>query len=217
MIQTKYQDLRLIFGGTFNPIHYGHLNALLQTADQLPTKEIIIVPCGIPPHKVHSNYNNQHQYNMLNIALKSAPLFPYPVQIEQYELQKKTPSYTIETLSYLSQKYPKSEPLVLIIGMDSYLNFTSWHQWEEILTIAHLAIIPRPNYNKKELTEPKLLNLETNNYQELLQTNSGKIWISRPNIHLDISATRLRIQIKNKKNPLFLLDGEGMSNLIMTN
>lgn len=216
MTATRYKEVQLIFGGTFNPIHYGHLNALLQIAYQLPTQAITLIPCGNPPHK-NTNNNNKHQFNMLKLALNNNPPFPYPVQIEPYEINKEQPSYTIETLKYLSQKNKFSIPLILILGMDSYLNFIHWHQWEKILTFCHLAIIPRPQYNKKNITEPKLLKRETNDSNQLLQEKSGKIWLAKSIVHLDISSTYLRKQIRNNKKPLFLLPNAVLQYLLKHN
>lgn len=211
---TPYEQVHLIFGGSFNPIHYGHLNALLQTAYQLPIAKITLVPCGRPPHK-DTGINQEHQVNMLQLAIDNS-LLPYPINIETHEIKKQEPSYTVHTLQYFIKELSPQIPLVLLLGMDSYVNFTQWFEWEHILKLCHLAILPRSPYTHLSVTNSFLLNQETNDYKELLQNKHGKIWHAKPTINLNISSTQLRDAIKQKKKPLFLLP-DAVLNYILKN
>lgn len=130
-----------IFGGTFNPVHLGHLNAAVQVLHKLDLDEIIFMPVYIPPHKKSKNLaSSEDRINMLSMAVKNKERFC----VSDIEVRRKGKSYTIDTLEFLKNKI-KNE-IYFIMGSDSFLSFQTWHRWRDILKISNLAVVYRPNF-----------------------------------------------------------------------
>lgn len=127
-----------IFGGTFNPIHNGHL-ALAQTVlDRLHCTQIRFIPAAVPPHKETPAVTAQHRAAMVKLAIQNHPKFV----LDTCELDRQGPSYTIETLHLLHTRFP-DQSLCLIMGQDSYLKLPTWHRWHELLDYCHLLVVHR--------------------------------------------------------------------------
>ena len=121
-----------IFGGTFNPIHNGHINIALKIYDKFSLDKILFMPNKIPPHKNIKNVLDEKiRLDMINIAIKNYEF----LDIEDYELKKDNISYTYESLEYLDRIY-KGIELFFIIGSDSFLNFDKWQKIERIFRIS---------------------------------------------------------------------------------
>lgn len=132
-----------IFGGTFNPIHNGHL-ALAQTVlDTLHCTQIRFIPAAVPPHKETPAVTAQHRAAMVKLAIQSHPKFV----LDTCELDRQGPSYTIETLHLLHTRFP-DQALCLIMGQDSYLKLPTWHRWLELLEYCHLLVVHRADHEK---------------------------------------------------------------------
>lgn len=190
-----------IMGGTFDPIHYGHLRAAVELYELLPIKKILFLPCQTPVHKPDALATPQHRLNMLELALRNLPF----AQIDQRELLRATPSYMIETLLSLREDLP-TQPLGLIIGSDAFADFTRWKRWQEILAVAHLVVVQRPGYL---LPADSTANDLLNQYGQiaksyLVQQPAGGIFIQK--IHgLSISSTYIRELAKAGNNLRYLL------------
>ncbi len=129
--------MQILFGGTFDPIHQGHLAVALAVAEQLQ-ESVTLIPNATPPHKQHTRSSAQHRWAMLKAAIS-----PYPqLKASDWELQQRTPSWTIHTLKHWRSMHPK-EPLVWVIGADSLAQLHHWHRWEEFSQWCHLAVLPR--------------------------------------------------------------------------
>lgn len=150
-----------LFGGTFDPIHLGHTTPLIDAAKLLGLNEIFIMPAHIPPHKNHTFSSSEHRLNMVKLACDNCALFT----LDTREINRKTPSYTVESLKELRAEITAIDQLYFFIGMDSLLNFTRWYCWQEILTLCHLVVMPRPNYCLSAIDESlksRLINLTDN-------------------------------------------------------
>ena len=133
---------RGIFGGTFDPIHAGHLALALYSVEKLGLDTLAIMPCHIPPHRQQPGVTAEHRAAMVQLAIA-----PYPaLYLETLELERHTASYSVDSLSLLKQKYPE-DTLLFFIGMDSLQNFTRWHRWQDILQLANLVVWQRPGYD----------------------------------------------------------------------
>ena len=141
-----------ILGGTFDPIHHGHLKPAQQVANWLKLEKLVLLPAHIPPHKNGTYANASQRKAMVELVCEHDKLF----HIDSRELTRTSPSYTVETLKEIKSENPHSQ-LFFIIGMDSLLNFTSWHQWQEILMLCHLVVNNRPQY------EFASINIQTKN------------------------------------------------------
>ena len=126
-----------IFGGTFDPIHFGHLITAQSLLDKRKFKKIIFVPNYISPHKMNFDYSSpEHRFNMAKLAIESHPQF----DISDFEIMQDDISYTYNTLVEFSKKY---EDLELIIGFDNLITFDSWHKADEIIKLAKLVVMKR--------------------------------------------------------------------------
>ena len=190
-----------IFGGTFDPIHFGHLRTALELYQALDLTEVRLVPCYQPVHRKFPVATPIQRLEMVRCAIKNEPA----LVIEECEIQRKGPSYTIDTLEILKKKLT-STPLCLIIGIDALLGFPSWHRFEDILTLAHLVIAHRPQYQLPQtgivadLLKERLVQTPEALHQQL----AGHILL-HPVTSLEISATDIRKQIATGKNPRYLL------------
>ena len=137
-----------IFGGTFDPIHFGHLITAQSLFEKRKLKKIIFVPAYIAPHKIQYDYSApEHRYNMTELAISSYPNF----EISDFEINRDDISYTYNTLIEFSKKY---ESMELIIGFDNLMTFDLWHKPDEILELADLVVLKR-TYDKEIISPNK--------------------------------------------------------------
>lgn len=127
-----------IFGGTFDPIHLGHLRLLIELQEKYKFKSIRLIPCKNPVFKKSPLASLKHRLAMLKLAIKDQPGFV----VDESELKRTGPSYMIDTLADLQEKMPK-EKFTLILGSDAFEEFSRWRCPEDILTIAQLLVVPR--------------------------------------------------------------------------
>ncbi|MGP1717654.1 MAG: nicotinate-nucleotide adenylyltransferase [Methylophilus sp.] len=127
-----------LFGGTFNPIHNGHLALAQSVLNTMHCSQIRFIPAAIPPHKAIPAVTAQHRATMVHLAIAGHPQFV----LDTCELDRQGPSYTIETLHLLRHRLPE-QSLCLIMGQDSYLKLPTWHRWLELLDYCHLLIVHR--------------------------------------------------------------------------
>ena len=130
-----------IFGGTFDPVHYGHLVPVQQTQHTLRIERVVFVPASEPPHRNKPVASSAHRLNMLRLALQAYPEF----EVDTRELERNGPSFTVPTLESFRNEHP-SRPLCLLLGLDAFLGLPSWHRWSEILNLAHITVMQRPGW-----------------------------------------------------------------------
>ena len=131
-----------ILGGTFDPVHFGHLRMALDIYQHCDLQEVRLIPCKQPVYTSQKNdtqANSQARLAMLRLAIADTP----GLTVDERELQRETPSYTIDTLLSLRAALPQT-PLCFIMGSDTLATLDTWHRWQEILDIAHLIVISRP-------------------------------------------------------------------------
>ena len=139
----------VIYGGTFNPIHNGHLFPAIESAKSINAEKLIYLPCHIPPHKENPNVNSFHRLEMTKLALKDIDnnlqieASGLSIEISDYETRLTTPSYTRQTVEYFSKLYPNHH-LYFLIGMDSLFTFHFWFKWQEIFSFCDLLVMQRP-------------------------------------------------------------------------
>lgn len=147
----------VIYGGTFNPIHNGHLFPAIESAKSVNAEKLIYLPCHIPPHKETPNVSSFHRLQMTKLALDSVcndsgNSGSLTIEVSDYETQLTSPSYTRQTIEYFYNKYPDHK-LYFLIGMDSLLSFHLWFKWQEIFSFCDLLVMQRPGveYNPIKL------------------------------------------------------------------
>ena len=177
-----------ILGGTFDPIHNGHLNIAFAALKTLNLNQVLFIPCGIPAHRNTPHASNAQRLKMLRLAVRKMPFF----KVSDLELQKNTPSYSIETLMSLREFYGFSKTQFFwIIGSDAFNQIQTWHCWEQLFSYTHFAVFNRPEF--------PLQNLKT--FQKFEKENTGKIF-KIPNPPLFISSTQIRGDFKENKNEI---------------
>jgi nicotinate-nucleotide adenylyltransferase len=190
-----------ILGGTFDPIHFGHLRTALEIYQSLHLSHVKIIPCFQPVHRKLPTATPEQRLAMVKLATESEPA----LKVDNCEIKRKTPSYMIDTLEYLL-KSTTHPPLCLIMGIDAFLGFPSWHRYEDILRVAHLIIVHRPNYQLPStgILAELLKQCLTKNPNDLHEHSVGKI-LFHPVTPLEISASDIRRQIATGKVPRYLL------------
>ncbi len=182
-----------LLGGTFNPIHFGHLNLANCLVDYLQVESVRMIPCAIPPHRETPSVSAEQRLAMLQLAIDGHPL----LTSDDLELRKSTPSYSIETVQQIRQQVGEETPLFFCIGMDSLLTIDSWHHWQQLLDYCHLAICPRPGYKlpiKGHLAEWIEQNL-CDDIERVKTLAQGCLHLCKIPLK-DISSTAIRDSIK---------------------
>lgn len=190
-----------ILGGTFDPIHFGHLRMALELYQALDLAEVRLIPCFQPVHRKLPVASPDQRLAMVIKAIEHEPA----LKVDKCEINREGPSYTIDTLKTLHKNIPTT-PLCIIMGIDALLGFPSWHKWEEILKLAHLVVAHRPQYQLPHtgVIADLLKERLTHNPADLHQVAAGNILL-HPVTALEISATDIRKQIALGQNPRYLL------------
>ncbi|PWQ95301.1 nicotinate-nucleotide adenylyltransferase [Leucothrix arctica] len=175
-----------IRGGTFDPIHTAHLRATLEVVEALALSQVRLLPGSIPPHRPQPLASAEQRLDMVELAVQSNDLFI----ADDRELRREGASYTVDTLRSFREEFGEKEPLALIIGMDAFLDFTKWYEWETIISLAHLVVTSRPDYTAQPL-QAWAEAIRSDNMQELHANAAGKLYFVQTTA-LSISATDIR-------------------------
>jgi nicotinate-nucleotide adenylyltransferase len=196
-----------IFGGTFNPVHHGHLRSALDICQHLNLQEIQLMPTFMSPHKlvtqaktISHDISSDHRLAMLNAATDYCPT----LSVSDYEVKRAHISYTVETIEYFRQKFPAS-PLCFLMGMDSFVNFTRWHRWQDILNQCHLVVSDRPGYAIGDSSDINalLLKHQTTSITDLHASLGGAIYLHHAH-PLAISSSAIRHLVETHQPVTYL-------------
>ncbi|MBR7628562.1 nicotinate-nucleotide adenylyltransferase [Aeromonas popoffii] len=190
-----------LLGGTFDPIHIGHLRPAIEARDAIGLAEIRLIPNHIPPHRANPFCSSEQRLAMVKLAAAENAGFV----VDERELKRDKPSWTIDTLIELRHELPDT-PLCFLMGMDSLLGLPGWHRWQELLDHAHLVVSVRPGWRPdypEEVAE-LLARHHTTDATALHQRLAGHIWLA-DNQPIELSATRLRALLAAGEDPRYLL------------
>lgn len=190
-----------IFGGTFDPLHYGHLRTAFELLQALKLTEVRFMPAGNPPHRDQAVASAEVRLRMVKAAIEGQPGFI----VDDREIRREGPSYSVDTLVTLRAEHP-DRSLCLIVGMDAFLGLPKWYQWREILQLAHLVVAHRPGWrapSQGPLGE-LLVDRGTGRVDDLHEARAGCIYIHAVT-QLEISSTELRTLIASGRDPRFLM------------
>lgn len=199
-----------IFGGTFDPIHYGHLRTAFELREILRLPEVRFMPAGNPPHREHTVASNAQRLAMVRAATEGQPGFT----VDDREMHKSGPSYSVETLAELRGEHP-TRPLCLIIGMDAFLGLPKWHQWRELMRLSHLVVAHRPGWRAPTMGPlgELLVQCGTGTVADLHDSVAGRIYIHAVT-QLEISSTDVRALIHAGRDPRYLMP-DGVRRIIL--
>lgn len=190
-----------ILGGTFDPVHFGHLRPALDVRQALGLDEIRLLPCHVPPHRPQPQASTQQRTLMLQAAIAGVEGFV----IDEREFERDGLSYTLDTLQSLRKDLP-GKTLCLLVGMDAFRGLPTWHRWHELLDYCHIVVMTRPQAKfpeKGELAE--YIHMHNARDAAMLRTQStGLLWFQEVT-QLEISATRLRALLAAGEQADFLL------------
>ncbi len=190
-----------VFGGTFDPIHYGHLRTAFEVLQALRFDEVRFMPCGTPPHRGTPVAAPDVRLAMVRAATEGQRGFV----VDDRELSRDGPSYSVDTLTALRGEFPL-RPIALIIGMDAFLDLPKWYHWQEILQLAHIVVAHRPGWKAPDIGPLGELLAErgTHRIGDLHQAKSGHIYILDVT-QLEISSTDIRDLVSAGRDPRFLM------------
>ena len=180
-----------LFGGTFNPIHFGHLRAAEEVADFLQLQRLLFIPAARPPHKNRKSVTSfTARLEMIRLAVTKHPLF----EVSDIENQRPETSYSIETLRIFRQELGPAIEIYFIVGLDAMLEIETWMDYQEIFKLCHFVVLDRPGYDFQALAnilENKMnCSYQTEN-QVFIHPGGNKIYF-RPITRLDVSSTQIR-------------------------
>lgn len=200
-----------IFGGTFDPIHYGHLRTAFELLQTLDFDEVRFVPCGDPPHRGATFAPAALRLDMVRLATRDEPCFV----VDERELRRDGPSYSVDTLASFREEFP-DRSLCLITGMDAFLGLPTWHRWDEILDFAHIVVAHRPGWQApREGSLGELLaRRRTQSATDLCGESQGRVHVHAVT-QLEIASTGIRSLVADGDDPRYLMP-DAVREVIMT-
>ena len=196
-----------IFGGTFDPVHFGHLRLAEEAMESLGLARVRWIPAGQPALRNSPMVSAAQRLEMVRLAISDNPRF----ELDSAEVDAARPSYTVPTLERLRQAHVCGEqrPLVLLVGADAFAGMANWHRWESLFELAHIAVAHRPGFPVNAASLPPVLaSCFDKRYEAdpsvLAEAPAGRI-VTFAMTQLDISATKIRRLMSNKCNPRYLM------------
>jgi len=187
-----------LFGGTFDPVHIGHLRTALEVQQALQLTEMRLLPCKIPPHRPPPLANSAHRLTMLRLATEHSLL-----RVDDREMNREGTSYTIDSLMSARREYPEVS-LSFVVRLDVFLTLPSWHQWENLIKVAHCIVTLHKGEKFPETGAISQFYKAHTKAPEYLKKEAfgGVIPLIIPTF--EISAQRIRTLLKEQESPQFL-------------
>jgi len=195
-----------ILGGTFDPIHYGHLRLAEEMLELADLNHIRFIPTGTPPHRESPVVSAHHRIEMVRLAIAGQSSFV----LDSREIDRTMPCYTVDTLVELRAEMGEAQPICLLMGADAFLELHTWHEWERLFSLAHIVVGHRPGYSINERIQTVNSDL-CRQYQQrhcevtgLAQRPYGGI-VGLVIPMLEISATMIRTRVAERRSIRYLL------------
>ena len=191
-----------ILGGTFNPVHYGHLRSALELVERLQLEQLRLMPCAVPPHREAPQCSAAHRAAMVELAVSAEPR----LVCDTRELSRTGKSYTIDSLQQIRAELGAARSVCLVMGCDAVLGIEGWHRWQELLDWSHIVVIARPGWHLPHsgMVATWLAEHRLATPQQLGERSAGGILVEelRP---LAISATEIRQLLAAGRSARYLL------------
>ena len=196
-----------LFGGTFDPVHYGHLRLAQEILETAKLGEVRFIPSGTPPHRTRPGADAADRVEMVKLAIEGNARF----SVDERETKRTGPGYTYDTLSDLRREVGAQRPLAMLVGADAFLDLATWHRWRELFDLAHIIVAYRPGYPidtwQARMPEPLAHEYAVRYMQQPLAVHlapaGGIAAVSMTG--LDISATFVRTAVHAGASPRYLL------------
>ncbi|AOY90252.1 nicotinic acid mononucleotide adenylyltransferase [Marinobacter salinus] len=194
--------MHVIYGGTFDPVHHGHLRLALEISDRLGVDQVSLMPCHIPPHRGDTGASSGQRLRLLELAIADEP----QLRIDDRELTRAGASYTADTLRQLRNELGPDEPLVMVVGTDAFAGFDRWREWQQIPDLAHIVVVRRPGPELASDGVPARLLAERSAHDpDALRAQPCGLILELDPPLLDISATGIRGRIADGRSPRYLV------------
>lgn len=207
-----------ILGGTFDPVHFGHLRLAQEIGELLRLAEVRFIPAGTPPHRNAPDVTAAQRLEMVRLAAANNPL----LTVDDREVRRSGPGYTVDTLTELRRELGATRPLCLLLGADAFLELASWHRWHELFGLAHIVVAHRPRFPidawPAQMPQPLAREYGSRLLKQPLAVHlaaAGGI-VTQAIAALDISATAIRDALSNHASPRYLLP-DGVLDYIQSN
>ncbi|HEY9447247.1 MAG TPA: nicotinate-nucleotide adenylyltransferase [Burkholderiales bacterium] len=196
-----------VFGGTFDPVHYGHLRLAQEAGDRLELSEVRFIPAGEPPHRSAPTAGAEHRLAMVRLAVAGNPMFV----ADDREIRRAGPGYTVDTLTELRAEVGSVRPLALLVGADAFLGLSTWRRWQALFQLAHIVVAYRPGFPvadwQARMPAPLADEYRTRLAHQpsaVCAAPAGGILVL-PIAELDIAATGIRDAVQKGVSPRYLL------------
>lgn len=198
-MNDKAQQRIGLFGGTFDPVHFGHLRPAIELAEGFALDHLRLLPNHRPVHRDKPTATTEQRIAMLELAIDSQP----ELLVDSREAMRDKPSYTFDTLTEFRAEFPQAS-LIFFMGLDAYSEFDTWHRWQDILELANLVVIDRPDAQLSDWSA-NLLNVQQQKHGDRVVDSPFGVIERREVTQLAISATEIRHCIATRQSIDFLL------------
>ena len=195
-----------LLGGSFDPVHNGHVALMALFAELLGPDELRVIPAGCPWQKNALHASDEQRVEMLELAFAAAAL---PVTLDRQEIVRGAPSYTIDTLRQVRAELGPSASIVFLMGADQLRHLDSWHQWRQLFDYAHICVASRPGFALPEAAQMTPAELEligrADTLERIRTTPHGLSYLASDDFAVDISATAIRAALQRGDKPYSLV------------
>jgi nicotinate-nucleotide adenylyltransferase len=201
MSHTRPADAFVFMGGTFDPVHNGHLRTALEIQQWMGVERVCLIPSRVPVHRDQPGCTSEQRLAMLRLAVEREPA----LCVDDREVRSEQPSYSLLTLQSLRAEIGPPRPLCMVLGMDAYLGLPSWHGWEQLLDYCHIIVVCRPGYVYEPDERMRRFRRahETRSLNTVLSSACGRV-LMHELTPLSISATQIRQLVAKGLSPRYL-------------
>lgn len=191
-----------IMGGTFDPIHNGHLRTAVEVLDRYQYSELRLIPCFQPVHKGRPSVSPQQRLEMAKLAISGDAR----LRVDSREMDREGPSYSVDTLRDIRSEIGPNESLIMVLGMDSFLSLPTWLNWQQLIQYSHLLVVSRPGWEPNLISELSAFceNYRAASSHELQCAPSGRVWFETLT-PLGISSSMIRALARKNESIAYLL------------
>ncbi|GAA4347539.1 nicotinate-nucleotide adenylyltransferase [Kangiella taiwanensis] len=195
------KSIHIILGGTFDPVHFGHLRMTQEMLNRFPAAKVSLMPAAYPPHRPQPGASPQQRIEMLQLVVGKYP----QLSVDTRELEREEPSYSVVTLREIREEIGE-DCLVFLMGTDAFAKLNEWYEWQELITLTNILVVGRPSSQLPSDGEVAEFyeRYAIADLDELPEHRSGKVGFCQMP-QLDISSTYIREQINQGFSPRFLL------------
>jgi len=197
----SFDEPLALFGGTFDPVHYGHLRCADEARQKLGLNKLYLLPVGTPPHRKPPQATTRQRLEMLHLAQAEFP----QLEIDDRETRRSGPSYMVDTLQELRTEFPQT-PLLLLIGQDAANHLHSWFHWEQLFELTHIVILTRPGAKAEYRSDlaRQMQRRVSADVQALCHSDAGGVLYLQV-ASIDVSATSIKSIMRLGRSPKSML------------